>query len=145
MKKTWPSFETNGLPDTVEGDAEMMRRWQTYDRDMKILIAAGGVHQDEDGWWVETATGALIGPDPEIERPMGDADVADFKPFDEVFPELAASIRRRRGAGKAQPKTIVTVRLDPDVVEAFKADGPGWQSRMNAALRQAKKLPDRAA
>lgn len=44
----------------------------------------------------------------------------------------------QRGRPKAlQPKLSTTIRLDPDVVEAFKADGPGWQSRMNAALRKA--------
>jgi len=33
-------------------------------------------------------------------------------------------------------KQQVTLRLDPDVVERFRADGPGWQGRMNAALRR---------
>ncbi|WP_245819082.1 BrnA antitoxin family protein [Marivita hallyeonensis] len=43
-----------------------------------------------------------------------------------------------RGRPKAlTPKVSTTLRLDPDVIEAFKADGPGWQSRMNAALRKA--------
>ena len=35
------------------------------------------------------------------------------------------------------PKKRVTLRLDPDVVERFQAGGPGWHSRMNAALRKA--------
>jgi len=35
------------------------------------------------------------------------------------------------------PKVQTTIRLDADVLEAFKKDGPGWQSRMNAALRKA--------
>ena len=35
------------------------------------------------------------------------------------------------------PKRRVTLRLDPDVVDRFKAEGPGWQSRINAALRKA--------
>jgi uncharacterized protein (DUF4415 family) len=35
------------------------------------------------------------------------------------------------------PKVQVTIRLDADVVEVFKADGPGWQTRINAALRKA--------
>jgi uncharacterized protein (DUF4415 family) len=35
------------------------------------------------------------------------------------------------------PKKAVSLRLDNDVVERFKADGPGWQSRMNEALRKA--------
>jgi uncharacterized protein (DUF4415 family) len=27
--------------------------------------------------------------------------------------------------------------LDPDIIEAFKAEGAGWQSRINDALRKA--------
>lgn len=34
-------------------------------------------------------------------------------------------------------KRQVTVMLDPDVIEHFKKDGPGWQTRVNAALREA--------
>ena len=42
----------------------------------------------------------------------------------------------RRGRPKAEvPKLALTVRYDADVVEAFKATGKGWQTRMNAALR----------
>ena len=33
------------------------------------------------------------------------------------------------------PKRQVTLRLDGDVIDRFRADGPGWQSRINAALR----------
>ena len=44
----------------------------------------------------------------------------------------------QRGRPKSDsPKISTTLRLDPDVVARFKADGPGWQSRMNAALRRA--------
>ncbi len=44
----------------------------------------------------------------------------------------------RRGRPKAMvTKVSTTIRLDPDVVEAFKSAGPGWQSRMNDALRKA--------
>lgn len=35
------------------------------------------------------------------------------------------------------PKRQVTLRLDPDVIEKFRAGGPGWQGRMNEALRRA--------
>lgn len=31
----------------------------------------------------------------------------------------------------------VTLRLDQDVLEYFQQDGPGWQDRINAALRKA--------
>lgn len=32
-------------------------------------------------------------------------------------------------------KEMVTLRLDRDVLEHFQEDGPGWQERINAALR----------
>ena len=42
----------------------------------------------------------------------------------------------RRGRPKARAtKQLLTVRYDKDIVEAFKATGKGWQSRMNDALR----------
>ncbi|GEP09621.1 hypothetical protein MGN01_14660 [Methylobacterium gnaphalii] len=31
----------------------------------------------------------------------------------------------------------VSLRIDRDVLEHFQADGPGWQDRLNAALREA--------
>ena len=34
------------------------------------------------------------------------------------------------------PKKQVTLRLDPDVLERFRATGKGWQSRINAELRK---------
>jgi len=33
-------------------------------------------------------------------------------------------------------KELVSLRLDRDVLEHFQADGPGWQERINAALRK---------
>ena len=43
----------------------------------------------------------------------------------------------RRGRPTGETKTQVSLRIDNDVVAAFRAQGPGWQSRMNAALRKA--------
>ena len=44
----------------------------------------------------------------------------------------------RRGRPKtAAPKEAVNIRLDPDVLAHFRATGPGWQSRINEALRKA--------
>lgn len=37
----------------------------------------------------------------------------------------------------ANPKRQVTLRLDPDVLDKFRATGKGWQSRINAELRKA--------
>jgi uncharacterized protein (DUF4415 family) len=44
-------------------------------------------------------------------------------------------IRRGRPAGET--KTQVSLRIDNDVLAAFRAEGPGWQSRMNTALKKA--------
>ena len=68
-------------------------------------------------------------------------DFADARPFSEVFPELAESIRRARGRPSVeQPKRQISLRLDPDVIDAFKATGKGWQGRINDALRKAVNL-----
>ena len=37
-------------------------------------------------------------------------------------------------------KEMVSLRLDQDVLEFYQADGPGWQDRINAALRAASGL-----
>ncbi len=44
-------------------------------------------------------------------------------------------IRRGRPAGSA--KRLVSLRIDEVVLDRFRADGPGWQSRINQALRKA--------
>ncbi len=49
-------------------------------------------------------------------------------------------IRPARSVGrpkKAAPKEAVNIRLDPEVLAHFRATGPGWQSRINEALRKA--------
>jgi uncharacterized protein (DUF4415 family) len=138
-KKRWPSFETWDIQDLPEFDQLMQSRWEAYDREMRALIAKGGVHQDSDGWWVDDASGELIGPDPEIERPLTDEELASAKPFAEVFPELAASIKRSRGRPKVEkPRAAVTLRLDPDTVAAFEASGPDWRRRMAEIIERAK-------
>lgn len=141
MAKQWPSFVTRDLGDSEEDSAEMLRRWKVYDQEMKALIAAGGVHQDADGWWVDDKTGELIGPDPDLERPLEEGELANMRPFREIFPDLAASMDRevaKRGRPPLEKvKTSVTIRLDPDIVAHYKATGKGWQSRMNDDLRKA--------
>ena len=77
-------------------------------------------------------------------------DFARARPISE-FPDLAAAFARAkvrgRPAGSTKPdaKVQVSLRLDPDVLAAFKAGGAGWQSRMNAALRAAMPKKRRAA
>jgi uncharacterized protein (DUF4415 family) len=68
------------------------------------------------------------------------ADFAKAKPFADVFPELAASIRKGRGPNKAPTKKLVSLRLSPDVLAHFKATGPGWQAKIDDTLRKAARL-----
>jgi uncharacterized protein (DUF4415 family) len=43
----------------------------------------------------------------------------------------------RRGRPKAEnPKEAVNIRLDADVLDHFRKTGPGWQTRINNALRK---------
>jgi uncharacterized protein (DUF4415 family) len=49
--------------------------------------------------------------------------------------------RRGRGRPKsAAAKQQISVRLDPDVLAALRAAGPGWQSRINDLLRHALRI-----
>ena len=52
-------------------------------------------------------------------------------------PDVAVYKARGRPAGtvKDDSKQAVTVRYSPDVLEAFRATGAGWQTRMNEALK----------
>jgi uncharacterized protein (DUF4415 family) len=44
--------------------------------------------------------------------------------------------KRRYRPPLDHPKVQVTLRLDKEVVRAFKEDGPGWQGRMNDELKK---------
>jgi uncharacterized protein (DUF4415 family) len=48
----------------------------------------------------------------------------------------AGVVRRVGRPSKSDRKVSVTLRLDRDIVERFKATGAGWQTRINAALRK---------
>lgn len=66
-------------------------------------------------------------------------DFAQARPASEVLPpHVVAALVRQRGPQVAETKQQVTLRLDRDVLAKFRATGQGWQSRINAALREAK-------
>lgn len=76
-------------------------------------------------------------------RELTAADMAAFKPAKEVLPpELFTGLvemNRRagvRGPQKAPIKQPTTIRFDADVLEALKATGRGWQTRVNDAMRE---------
>ncbi len=54
-------------------------------------------------------------------------------------------VRRGRPPLSGKPKTAITLRLDDDVVKAYRETGEGWQTRINADLRRARKLNIRTA
>jgi uncharacterized protein (DUF4415 family) len=68
-------------------------------------------------------------------------DFRNMRSAREVAPEIVAAYERgdfrRRGPQKAPTKVATTIRLDPDIIEHFKAGGAGWQTRLNDTLRHA--------
>ena len=46
------------------------------------------------------------------------------------------AIRRTRGPNKNPTKEQVAIRFDREVLVAFRGSGPGWQTRINAALKE---------
>lgn len=85
-------------------------------------------------------------PDPELiddENPEWTAeDSANAQTAAEALPKLfgehqARAMLRPRGRPTAEStKERITIRLSPEVVQTFRATGPGWQTRIDAALRE---------
>jgi uncharacterized protein (DUF4415 family) len=80
---------------------------------------------------------------PDIDNPTWTAqDFAQARPAQEVLPSLFSQARAQallapRGRPKSEvPKVRVGIRLSPAVIDHFKATGSGWQTRIDAALRQ---------
>lgn len=78
----------------------------------------------------------LIDADGEV-RELTATDLKKFRPASEVLPpELQAKIgMRQRGPQKDPTKERISIRLSSSVVDNFRATGPGWQSRIDTALR----------
>ena len=76
---------------------------------------------------------AVVDDNPE----WSDAELAGAQSFAKALPDLAAAIRRARGRQKAPTKALVTLRIDRQTLDAFKATGPGWQTRIGEALKRA--------
>ena len=74
-----------------------------------------------------------------IDRDNPEWTKADFKkarPARELPADILKAFPNTRGPQKAPRKVPVSLRLSPEVVERFKADGPGWQSRIDEALKK---------
>lgn len=60
----------------------------------------------------------------------------DALPFTDAEWAVAAPVRGRGRPAGSGTKVATNIRLDRDLVEAFKDTGDGWQTRMNDALRE---------
>lgn len=68
-------------------------------------------------------------------------DFARARPASELPPNVLAAFPKTRlpdGRPPGSAKQAVSIRLDKDVLEKFRATGPGWQSRINEALKRAR-------
>ena len=86
-------------------------------------------------------------PNPELlDDDSPELDEAWFKsakPASELLPGLVGSdaaavmLKPKRGRPVLDaPKQHVNIRLDADIVLAFKSRGSGWQTKVNSALRE---------
>ena len=99
-------------------------------------------HEETERWLASQPEPDLTDPD---DPEWTEEDFARARPLEEVLPpEVIASafprMAKRLGRPPAAPeakKAEVKLRLDPDVLAAWRASGPGWQTRMNEALRKA--------
>jgi uncharacterized protein (DUF4415 family) len=77
---------------------------------------------------------------PSTENPEWTADeIRSARPLMDALPKAtAAAVRRyrgQRGPQKATTKELISLRVDRDVVAAYRATGTGWQTRVNDVLR----------
>lgn len=68
-------------------------------------------------------------------RQLRDKDIVQDSDNPAWSAQMFARSVVRRGLSATPAKTLLSLRIDADVVEWFRAQGPGYQSRMNALLR----------
>jgi uncharacterized protein (DUF4415 family) len=86
---------------------------------------------------------------PDRENPeWTDEDVRTARRGADVLPaaflresDAATAARKGRGPGKRPPRTMVSIRLEQELIAAYKASGPGWQGRMRDVLAGERNAP----
>jgi uncharacterized protein (DUF4415 family) len=66
---------------------------------------------------------------------MKEGDIALTEEHPELDLQQVVRVIRRHGLEPAPPKASVSLRIDRDVLDWFKAQGPGYQTRINMILR----------
>lgn len=82
----------------------------------------------------KSATSKKSQTDMERIKKMKDKDI-DFSDIAEIPPQMFARALVRRGLKPVAKKTQLTLRIDGDVLEWFKNQGSGYQTKINALLR----------
>ena len=86
---------------------------------------------------VKTRSGrVLVLPTPAEDAAIDAGIAADPDTYEVSSTEFKQMRRPSRPVGSGA-KTQITLRLDTDLIDTFKATGDGWQTRINAALRDA--------
>ena len=101
---------------------------------MKSLDKMKGLDLEKMAKAIEADAGESL---PGLRESLAEAKAGKFAAVH--TPEQIAARKRGRPAGtvKADAKVSTTLRVDPDVLAAFKASGKGWQTRLNEVLREA--------
>ena len=75
----------------------------------------------------------LIGDDGEV-GDLSQVDASAFTPFNALPKSLQAKLKGRPKASVTKER--ITIRLSSEVVKSFRATGNGWQTRIDAALKE---------
>lgn len=84
-----------------------------------------------------TITSTWVDPD---DAPAWTPEVfarAEHRKGDTVIKEASGTLTRFGRPRLEQPKKQISLRIDQDILDRFREGGPGWQSRINEALRKA--------
>ena len=96
-------------------------------------------HEDRTDWdrfdaMTDEDIAQGIAADPDAAPELGAEAFARLRPAVEVLPQLVDAYRKSRGPQKSPTKVAISMRLSPEVVDYFKSQGTGWQTRINEVL-----------
>lgn len=99
---------------------------------IKSLKALQGIDTGKLAKAIEADAGVSV---PDLHKALAEAKAHKFAAVH--TPEQIAARRPGRPAGsvKADAKIATNIRLSPEVSAAFRASGPGWQTRIDEALK----------
>ncbi len=86
----------------------------------------------------DAAINAAIASDPDTYE-ITEEIASRMRPLRETDPELLARIQAfqaKRGRPLGATKNAIKISLDAELVEVLRASGKGWQTRVNATLRE---------